>query len=64
MIFLFTRYGRGSASSRVRTFQYFDKKNILSSEKITFNILINDYQHQHKQKFGKYKFPNIIYRIF
>lgn len=60
MIFLFTRYGRKGASSRVRTFQYFDEKNILYPRKTIFNILINDYQHEYKQKNKKYKFPNIV----
>ena len=60
MIFFFTRYGRLGASSRMRTFQYFDRENLLNPKKVFFNTLINDHQLLNKYKYKRYQTIPII----
>ena len=50
MIYIFTRYGRIGASSRIRTLQYFDYGNILYPKKVIFNELISSNQISYKLK--------------
>ena len=61
MIYIFTRYGRLGASSRIRTLQYFDKGNILLPRKILINSLISNKQLAHKYKKKSYQIISLIF---
>jgi len=60
MIYIFTRYGRIGASSRIRTLQYFDDLKIDYLKRFTFNSLINNEQLLFKYKYKKYQFISIL----
>ena len=61
MIFIFTKYGRLGASSRVRTLQYFDKSNILHPQKVIFNELITNKQLEYKIKKNHFEIFSLIF---
>ena len=47
-------------SSRMRTFQYFDRENLLNPKIVFFNSLISDHQLLNKYKYKKYQIIPII----
>ena len=61
MIYIFTRYERLGASSRVRTFQYFYEYNKKNLENFSFNSLISNKQLINKYKKKKYQFFPIVF---